>query len=241
MHALANPRRFLAIARPLTPWCFWSGVCLIVLGCLAGLFIAPADYLQGDSARIMYIHIPAAWLGMGGWSAMTLAAIVQLVWRHPLAGIAGRAAAVPGALFTAICLATGSIWGRPTWGTWWEWDGRMTSMLILLFLYLGYIALARASADNEESGGVSRVTALFALVGAINLPIIHYSVIWWNSLHQGQSITLTSSSIAPSMLWPLGLTVLGFSFWFTGIMLLRMRAILAETRIEARLRRLARG
>lgn len=242
MHALANPRRFLGIARPLTPWLFWSGVALILAGSYAGLFIAPADYLQGDSFRIIYIHVPAAWLSMGGWSGLTIAGIVQLVWRHPLAAVAGRATAVPGALFTAICLATGSIWGRPTWGTWWEWDGRMTSMLILLFLYLGYIALARASADNEESGGASKVTALFALVGAINLPIIHYSVTWWNSLHQGQSISISGgSSIAGSMLWPLGLTVLGFSLWFGAIVLLRMRAILAENRIEARQRRMARS
>ena len=241
MHALANPRRFLALARPLTPWLFWPGVALIVLGSLAGLFIAPADYLQGDSFRILYIHVPAAWLGLGGWTGLTVAGIVQLVWRHPLAAVAGRATAVPGALFTAICLASGSIWGRPTWGTWWEWDGRMTSELILLFLYLGYIALARASADSEDSGGASKVTALFALVGAINLPIIHFSVIWWNSLHQGQSISLTGSSIAGSMLWPLGLTVTGFTLWFAAIVLLRMRAILAETRIEARQRRLARG
>jgi heme exporter protein C len=241
MHALANPRRFLSLARPLTPWCFWTGVALIVLGSLAGLFVAPADYLQGDSFRIIYIHVPSAWLGMGGWTSMTVAAIVQLVWRHPLAAVAGRAAAAPGALFTAFCLATGSIWGRPTWGTWWEWDGRMTSMLILLFLYLGYMALARARAESAEGGGVSRVTALFALVGAINLPIIHYSVIWWNSLHQGQSITLTGSSIAGSMLWPLAFTVTGFTLWFAAIMLLRMRAILARTRIEARQRRLARG
>jgi heme exporter protein C len=241
MHALANPRRFLALARPLTPWCFWTGSMLIVLGCLAGLFLAPADYLQGDSFRILYVHVPSAWLGMGGWTGLTLAGIAQLVWRHPLAAIAGRAIAAPGALFTVFCLATGSIWGRPTWGTWWEWDGRMTSMLILLFLYLGYMALARASAENGEAGGVSRVTALFALVGAINLPIIHYSVVWWNSLHQGQSISLTGSSIAPSMLWPLALTVTGFTLWFTAIVLLRMRAILAQTRIEARQRRLARA
>jgi heme exporter protein C len=244
MHALANPRRFLSLARPLTPWLFWPGTALLLLGCAAGLFVAPADYLQGDSARIMYIHIPAAWLAMSAWSGMTIAGIVQLVWRHPLAGVAGRATAAPGALFTAICLATGSIWGRPTWGTWWEWDGRMTSMLILLFLYLGYIALARASAEGAgagDSGGVSRVTALFAIVGAVNLPIIHYSVIWWNTLHQGQSIGVTKSSIDPSMLWPLGFTVSGFTLWFAGIVLLRMRAILAETQVEARLRRLARG
>jgi heme exporter protein C len=242
MHALANPRRFLGIARPLTPWLFWSGVALIILGSLAGLFIAPADYLQGDSFRIIYIHVPAAWLCTGGWTGMAVAAIVQLVWRHPLAAIAGRAIAAPGTLFTAITLASGSIWGRPTWGTWWEWDGRMTSVLILFFLYLGYMALARASADNEESGGASKVTALYALVGAINLPIIHYSVTWWNSLHQGPSISLTGGSkIASSMLWPLGLTVIGFTAWFGAIVLLRMRAILAETRIEARQRRMARG
>jgi heme exporter protein C len=242
MHVFANPRRFLSIARPLTPWLFWSGVLLITLGCLGGLFIAPADYLQGENARMLYIHVPAAWLGMGGWTGLAIAGLMQLVWRHPLAAVAGRATAAPGALLTAICLATGSIWGRPTWGTWWEWDGRMTSMLILLFLYLGYIALARASADSAEEGGASKVTAIFALVGAINLPIIHYSVTWWNTLHQGQSISITGgSSIAGSMLWPLALTVLGFSAWFGAIVLLRMRAILAETRIEARQRRMARG
>jgi len=241
MHAFANPRRFLAIAVPVTPWCFWGGVLLIVAGSWAGLFIAPADYLQGESFRIIYIHVPAAWLGMGGWTGLTIAAIMQLVWRHPLAAVAGKAIAVPGAVFTALCLATGSIWGRPTWGTWWEWDGRMTSMLLMLFLYVGYVALARSSADRGEAGGVSRVTAIFALIGALNLPIIHYSVEWWNSLHQGSSIGFSGSSIAPSMLWPLGLTVLGFSLWFSAIVLLRMRAILAENRIEARLRRMSRG
>jgi heme exporter protein C len=241
MHAFANPRRFLAIAVPLTPWCFWGGVTLIAAGCWAGLFIAPADYLQGDSFRILYIHVPTAWLAMGGWSGLTIAAIAQLVWRHPLAAVAGRATAVPGAVFTGLCLATGSIWGRPTWGTWWEWDGRMTSMLLMLFLYIGYIALARSSADRGEAGGVSRVTAIYALIGALNLPVIHYSVEWWNSLHQGSSIGFSGSSIAPSMLWPLGLTVLGFTLWFVAIVFLRMRAILAENRIEARLRRMSRG
>ncbi|MBN8817101.1 MAG: cytochrome c biogenesis protein CcsA [Sphingomonas sp.] len=241
MHVFANPRRFLAIAVPVTPWCFWGGIALILAGCWAGLFMAPADYLQGENARILYIHVPAAWLGMGGWSGLTIAAIMQLVWRHPLAAVAGRALAVPGAVFTALCLATGSIWGRPTWGTWWEWDGRLTSMLLLLFLYIGYIALARSSADRADGGGVSRVTAIFALIGALNLPVIHYSVVWWNSLHQGRSITMSGSSIAPSMLWPLGLTVLGFTLWFIAIVLLRMRAILAENRIEARLRRMSRS
>jgi heme exporter protein C len=241
MHAFANPRRFLAIAVPLTPWCFWGGIVLILAGCAGGLFVTPADYLQGETVRILYIHVPTAWLGMGGWTGLTIAAIMQLVWRHPLASIAGQAIAAPGAVFTALCLTTGSIWGRPTWGTWWEWDGRLTSMLLLLFLYIGYIALARSSADRSDDGGVSRVTAIYALIGAINLPVIHYSVVWWNSLHQGRSISFTGSSIDSSMLWPLGLTVLGFSFWFAAIVLLRMRALLAENRIEARLRRLSRG
>jgi heme exporter protein C len=210
-------------------------------GCLAGLFLAPADYLQGETVRILYVHVPAAWLGMAGWSGIALSGIAQIVWRHPLAGIAARAIAVPGALFTAICLATGSIWGRPTWGTWWQWDGRMTSMLVLLFLYFGYIALASASARSGEQGGVSRVTAIYGIVGAANIPIIKGSVVWWNSLHQPPSITLGGSAIDPSMLWPLGLTVLGFSLWFAAIVLLQMRAILAANRVEARMRRLARA
>lgn len=241
MHAFANPARFVGLARPATPWLLWSGILLIVAGCSAGLFLTPADYLQGETVRILYVHVPSAWLGMAGWSGIALSGIAQIVWRHPLAGIAARAIAVPGALFTGICLATGSIWGRPTWGTWWQWDGRMTSMLVLLFLYLGYIALASASARSGEQGGVSRVTAIYGIVGAANIPIIKGSVVWWNSLHQPASITLGGSAIDPSMLWPLGLTVLGFTLWFAAIVLLQMRAILAANRVEARMRRLARG
>ncbi len=238
MHAYANPARFLKIARPLTPILFWLGAIMVLTGAGAGLFLTPADYLQGESVRILYVHVPAAWLGMGGWTGIAIASVMQIVWRHPLAGAAGRAIAWPGALFTAICLATGSIWGRPTWGTWWEWDGRMTSMLVLLFLYFGYIALADAS---DERTTVSRATAIFGIVGAINIPIINRSVVWWKSLHQGPSITMKGSSIAPELLWPLGLTVLGFSLLFGAIVLMRMRGILAEAKVEARMRRLAAG
>ncbi len=238
MHGYANPARFLKIARPLTSWLGWAGAVLIATGMAAGLFLTPPDYLQGESVRIMYVHVPAAWLGMGGWTGIAIASLMQLVWRHPLAGVAARAIAVPGMLFTAICLVTGSIWGRPTWGTWWEWDGRMTSMLVLLFLYLGYVALANA---GEEKGSVSRVTAIFGLVGAVNIPIINRSVIWWNSLHQGPSITLRGSSIDMSILWPLGFTALGFSLLFGAIVLMRMRANLAEIRVEARLKRMAQA
>jgi heme exporter protein C len=236
MHQFANPNRFLSIARPLTSWLMVGGFILIAIGCYAGLFITPPDARQGETARILYIHVPAAWLGMGGWMALAIAGLIQLVWRHPLAGISARAIAVPGALFTAICLATGSIWGRPTWGTWWEWDGRMTSMLVLLFLYLGFIAFTNA---DEERTSISRSAAIYAVVGAINIPIINRSVVWWNSLHQPASITTGGSAIAGELLWPLGLTVLGFSLLFGGIVLMRMRSLLAEAKVEARMRRLA--
>lgn len=236
MHRFANPQRFLSIARPLTPWLIGLGLLLIFAGSYAGLAIVPPDARQGDSARILYIHVPAAWLGMGGWSALALAALAQLVWRHPLAGVSARAIAVPGALFTAICLASGSIWGRPTWGTWWEWDGRMTSMLVLLFLYAGFIAFTNA---DEDRSSISRSAAIYALIGAINLPIINRSVVWWNSLHQPASITSGGSAISGELLWPLGLTVLGFSLLFGGIVLMRMRALLAVAKVEARMRRMA--
>jgi heme exporter protein C len=238
MHRFANPQKFLAIARPLTAWLAIGGLLLILIGSYAGLALVPAEARQGDSARILYIHVPAAWLGMGGWVALAIAGLMQIVWRHPLAGIAARAIAVPGALFTALCLATGSIWGKPTWGTWWEWDGRMTSMLVLLFLYAGFIAFANATQDRAS---ISMGAAIYAVVGAINLPIINRSVVWWNSLHQPASITTGGSAIAPSLLWPLGLTVLGFSLLFGAIVLMRMRAILADAKVEARQRRMAAG
>ncbi len=236
MHGFANPTRFLKIARPLTPVLGLLGLLLVGFGGWAGLTQTPPDYLQGESVRILYVHVPAAWLGMGGWTGIALASLAVLVWRHPLAAVAGRAVAVPGALFSAICLVTGSIWGRPTWGTWWEWDGRMTSMLALLFLYFGYIALSNATA---KSGSDGRMAALFGLVGAINIPIINRSVVWWKSLHQGPSITLKGSSIAPELLWPLWFTLAGFTLLFAAIVLMRMRAMLAEAKVEARLRRMA--
>jgi heme exporter protein C len=236
MHRFANPARFLSLARPLGRWFGWVGVLLTAAGLAGGLFLTPPDYLQGDLVRILYVHVPAAWLGMAGWAGIAAASFVQIVWRHPLAHVAARACAGPGAAFAAICLVTGSIWGRPAWGTWWEWDGRLTSMLLLFFLYLGYLALERATRDGP---GGERIAALFGLAGAVNLPVIHFSVLWWRTLHQGQSIGLTGSAIAPSLLWPLPLTGLGFSLLFGWLVLLRMRAILADAKAEARLRRLA--
>lgn len=238
MHVYANPARFLKIARPLTGLLGWAGVALIGVALATGLFLAPRDYLQGESVRILYIHVPAAWLGMAGWTGIAVASLMQLVWRHPLAAVAGRAIAVPGAVFTFVCLATGSLWGRPTWGTYWEWDGRMTSMLVLFFLYLGYVALAGA---EKEKGGEGRITAIFGLVGAVNLPIIRYSVVWWNTLHQGQSIDIVEgrSSIDASMLWPLLTSAVGFTLLFGAIVLMRMRTELARAKVEARMRRMA--
>ena len=238
MHVYANPARFLKLARPLTAWLGWTGAALILVALAFGLFYAPPERLQGESVRIIYLHVPAAWIGMAGWTGIALASLMQLIWRHPLAAVAARAVAVPGAVFTFLCLATGSLWGRPTWGTYWEWDGRMTSMLVLLFLYIGFIALASA---EKEKGGEGRITAIFGLVGAVNIPIIRFSVVWWNTLHQGESISFLrgSSTISSAMLWPLLASALGFSLLFGAIVLMRMRADLARTKIEARLKRMA--
>jgi heme exporter protein C len=236
MHAFANPTRFLRIARPLTPALLLSGLAITAAALIYGLFYAPAEQLQGETVRILFIHVPAAWLGMAGWSAIAVASLVELVWRHPLAALAARGSAVPGAVFAALCLASGSLWGRPAWGTYWVWDGRLTSMLVLLFLYLGYIALAGAV---QREGGSSRIPAIFGLVGAINIPIIHYSVIWWNSLHQPPSLGWGGSSMAGPFLWGLLASTLGFSLIFAGVVLARMRGLLADIQAEARLRRRA--
>ncbi len=236
MHGFANPKRFLSLAQWLTPLLLVSGLVLTGIALFWGVTSVPPDRLMGETVRILFIHVPTAWLGMGGWSAIAVSSLVFLVWRHPLAAIAARAAAVPGLVFTLICLATGSIWGRPTWGTWWVWDGRLTSMLVLAFLYLAYIALAQAA---EREGVSARIPAIFGLLGAVNIPIINRSVVWWNSLHQPPSITMGNSAIDSVFLQPLMLAVLGFSLIFGGVVLARMRALLADIQAEARLRRRA--
>jgi heme exporter protein C len=236
MHIYANPKRFLGVARWLMPLLFWSGLAMTAGAVAWGLFVVPPDRLMGESVRILFIHVPAAWLGMGGWAGIAVSSAMLLIWKHPLAGISARAIAVPGLVFTAICLATGSIWGRPTWGTWWVWDGRLTSMLVLLFLYAGYIALVQAT---SRDGGSPRIAAIFGLVGAVNIPIINRSVVWWNSLHQPPSITMGKSAIDGVFLMPLLVAVVGFSLLFGAIVLMRMRAIIAEAQVEARLKRRA--
>ena len=236
MHGFANPKRFLSLAAWLTPALLVCGLLTSAAALYWGLFQVPPDRLMGETVRILFLHVPAAWLGMGGWMAIALSSLAFLVWRHPLAALAARAAALPGLAFTIICLATGSIWGRPTWGTWWVWDGRLTSMLVLAFLYAAYIALAQAA---QREGLSPRIPALFGLLGAINIPIINRSVVWWNSLHQPPSITMGRSSIDAAFLTPLLVSVAGFSLLFGAVILMRMRALLADTQAEARLRRRA--
>ena len=208
-------------------------------GFVWGLALSPADYQQGDMVRVMYVHVPAAWMAMACYGLMALLSAFFLVWKHQLAGIAALAAAPVGACFTAIALITGSLWGKPTWGTWWVWDARLTSVLVLFFLYLGYLALA--GAFDDRSRGL-RAASLLALVGIINLPIIKFSVDWWNTLHQPASILRAGGpSIHASMLWPLMITALGFAAFLVAILLVRIRSELALWRTEALMRRHTRG
>ena len=236
MHRFANPARFLKIARPVSAICLWTGLVVVAAGLAWGLFAAPADYLQGESVRMLYIHVPTAWLALSCYLGLGIAAFAALVWRHPLAEVALIAAAPVGAVFAAVCLITGSIWGRPTWGTWWVWDGRLTSMLVLFFLYLGVIALARA---YDEPGRGAKMASILALLGLVNLPIIKFSVEWWNTLHQPASITLSGSSIDPAMLVPLLISAFGFALLMASAVLMRMRALIARQKLEARSARLA--
>jgi heme exporter protein C len=181
----ANPSRFLAFSAKVLPWLIVATVVLLAVGLYLAFFASPPDYQQGETVRIMYIHVPAAWLSMFGYGVMAVAALGTLVWRHPLADVTAKAAAPIGAAFTFLALVTGSLWGKPMWGTWWVWDARLTSELVLLLMYLGLIALWQAV---EDPGRASRVVAVLTLVGSINIPIIKFSVDWWNTLHQGESI-----------------------------------------------------
>lgn len=237
MHAYANPTRFLSLARPLTPWLLFGGMALVLVACAWGILSTPPERLQGESVKIIFVHVPMAWLGMAGWTGIAIASISELIWRHPLASHAARAIAVPGALFAFLCLVTGALWGRPAWGTWWVWDGRLTSMLVLFFLYLAYIVLAN---ETSKTAGQSRIAAIFGVVGIVNLPIIRFSVEWWETQHQGTSISITGKSTIDALyLWPLLVSAIGFSLLFAAIVLMRMRASLAETKVEGRLKRMA--
>jgi heme exporter protein C len=231
MHRFANPARFQRLARVIFPWTTTLAVLCIGAGLWFALFQSPPDYQQGETVRIMYLHVPAAWMAMFSYTCIAIAAACLLVWKHPLAELAGRAMAPIGASFTALCLITGSLWGQPMWGTWWVWDARLTSVLILFFLYLGQIALFNAFDDPTRGG---RAAAILALVGVINIPIIKFSVDWWNTLHQPASVVrLNGPAIDPSMLLPLLLMAFGFTFYFVSLTLLRVRSEILARRLRA--------
>jgi heme exporter protein C len=230
LHRFANPGRFLRISGAVLPWLAATALALIAVGLTWGLFFAPADWQQGDAVRIIYIHVPAAWLASGGYMALAVCSVLSLVWRHPLADLAAAEISPVGAGFTALCLATGSLWGKPMWGAWWVWDARLTSVLVLFFLYIGHVALVRAFDDPVRG---YRAGAILALIGVVNLPIIKFSVDWWNTLHQPATIKFTGApTMFVGMLWPLMICLLGYTLAFVAIVVARTRAAVMERRIR---------
>ena len=220
-HKLGSPKWFYQISNRWLPWLAVAAVLLISTGLVWGLAFAPADYQQGNSFRIIYIHVPAAMLAQSCYIMLAVAGVVGLVWKMKLADVALQCAAPIGAWMTFIALLTGAIWGKPTWGTWWVWDARLTSMLILLFLYFGIIALGQSISNRDSS---AKACAVLAIVGVINIPIIKYSVEWWNSLHQVATFKLTERPAMPAEMWmPLLVMVLGFYCFFACVLMVRMR------------------
>jgi heme exporter protein C len=228
---LANPTRFLALTARLLPWFMAATVAAFAVGLYLVWFVAPDDYQQGATVKIMFIHVPNAWLAMAVWGVMSIASVGTLVWRHPLADVAAKAAAPLGAAFTFLALLTGSLWGRPMWGTYWVWDARLTSVLVLFLMYLGVIALWRTVDDPSRA---ARAAAILTLVGAINLPIIKFSVDWWNTLHQPASVFRTGGpTIDPSILTPLLVMAFAFLLLFVTLHLAAMRNEILRRRVRA--------
>lgn len=224
-HKTGSPPWFYRFSGLLIPW-LWAGfIGLTAIGLYLGLIVAPADYQQGESVRIMYLHVPAAWMSMMIYGLMAVWGFIALVWRIRIMEVLIISSAPIGAAFTIIALITGSLWGRPTWGTYWVWDARLTSELVLLFLYFGVIALYNSF---DEPRKAARAASLMSIVGAVNLPIIHFSVLWWNTLHQGSSIGTEGNSIHPSMLWPLLYMAIAFKLYYGANLLSRARLILLK-------------
>ena len=227
---LANPTRFLSLSGKVLPWLSALTGILLVLGLYLAFFVAPPDYQQGDTVRIMFIHVPSAWLSMFGYGVMSVAALGTLVWRHPLADVTGKAAAPIGAAFTFLALLTGSIWGKPMWGTWWVWDARLTSELVLLLIYLGLIALRQAI---DDPGRAARAAAILTLVGTVNLPIVKFSVDWWSTLHQPASVfRMDGPTIDASLLRPLFVMALAMMLLYLVLLLLAMRNEILRRRVR---------
>ncbi|MFN3075523.1 MAG: heme ABC transporter permease [Alphaproteobacteria bacterium] len=231
MNRFANPTRFLKLSAAILPWSMGLTLMLTAVGLALGLAVSPADYQQGQSVRIMYVHVPSAWMGMFSYMVVAGASAVALIWKHPLADLVAKSSAPVGAAFTFLCLVTGSLWGKPMWGAWWVWDARLTSMLILLFLYLGYMALVNAFDDPARG---ARSGAILALVGVVNIPIIKFSVDWWNTLHQPASVTkFGMPSIAVEMLIPLLVMTLAFKAYYVTVLLLGVRGEIAAAKVRA--------
>jgi heme exporter protein C len=231
MHRFANPTRFMRLSGAFLPWLGRLSVLLLTGGIVLALIVAPPDYQQGESVRIMFVHVPSAWMALFIYALMALASAAALIWRHPLAELAAQEAAPLGAGFTLICLVSGSLWGEPMWGTWWVWDARLTSVLVLFFLYLGYLALVHAFDDPTRG---ARAGAILALVGVVNLPVIKFSVDWWNTLHQPASVfRLGGPTIVLSMLLPLLVMALAFTALFLTLWLVRIRTAILARRIRA--------
>ena len=231
LHRFANPTRFLRLADVIQPWAAGLTLVLMVSGLYFALIGSPSDYQQGETVRIMYIHVPSAWMALFCYTALAVASGVALIWKHPLADLAARATAPIGASFTFLALVTGSLWGKPMWGTWWVWDARLTSVLILFFLYLGYMALQDAFDDAERG---AKASAVLALVGFINVPIIKFSVDWWNTLHQPASVLkMSGPAIHSSMLVPLLLMALAFKGYYIWLLLIRIRGEINSMKIRA--------
>ena len=230
LHFLANPARFRRFSQRVLPALTLATVLGFAVGLYLALLQSPPDYQQGDTVRIMFVHVPSAWLSMAGYAFLAALGASLLVWRHPLAALMARAAAPVGACFALVCLATGSLWGRPMWGAYWVWDARLTSMLLLFFLYLGHIALSRAYDDPDRG---DRAAAILALVGAINLPIIKFSVDWWNTLHQPASLMrLDAPAIHPAILMPLLWMAGSFLLLFIVLVLVRTETEIDRRRLE---------
>ena len=227
----ANPARFNLLAGTLLPWLAWPAAFLILIGLYFGLLNSPPDYQQGNTVRIMYVHVPSAWMALFIYTFMAISSAVGLIWKHPIAHLSAQAAAPIGTCFTFICLITGSLWGKTMWGTWWVWDARLTSVLILFFLYLGFIALHNAF-DNPTRG--ERSAAVLGIIGFINVPIIKFSVDWWNTLHQPASVVkMSGPTIHSSMLTPLLIMAVGFTLYFFSLLLLRMKTLMIRRRARA--------
>jgi len=239
-HRFANPTRFLRFAAVVQPWIAWITVILFSLGLYLGLVASPADYQQGETVRMMYVHVPSAWMALFCYTGLAAACAVALIWKHPLAELAAKATAPIGASFTFLALVTGSLWGKPMWGAWWVWDARLTSMLVLLFLYLGYMALNNAF---DDPGRGAKSSSILALAGFVNVPIIKFSVDWWNTLHQPASVVkIGGPAIHGSILAPLLVMSVAFTTYYLWVLLIRIRREVTANKVRAlQMRQATRG